>query len=271
MTTREIVAELAPRNILGTESDDTLLAQERADGAWQYLSGFGGNDTYYYGTDSGLTYIYARDEDPEMGENDRVVFLDLNLEDFTLGWQDYRESYPSEQISLSLLWDNGALSGQIQIGNGGKNIEEFVFADGTTMTARDIVANLASSHQTGTDGDDTFLAQERADGAWQYLSGYSGNDTYYYGTDSGLTYIYARDEGLEMGTLDRVVFLDLNLDDITIGSQDYRDSYSSEQIALVIMWETDDGSGQLQIGDGGEHIEEFVFADGTVMEYFDFL
>ena len=106
-------------------------------------------------------------------------------------------------------------------------------------------------------------------GGWQYLYGESGNDTYLYGTESRQVYI-SSSEGKGRGN-DTVVFKDLRLEDVTFTSYDYTKGgtvKSNEGNSLRILWKKDGQSGELRIANMGEHIEKFVFADGTRVDGF---
>ncbi len=270
--------------LVGGEGADRLDAGAGVAGEFQYLFGEGGDDTYVYGSESGLVYIGSRGEGAATGAADRVVFSDLDASDVILGHQDYRDSYPVEGLAMMIMWQNGEASGQLQIANGARDIESFQFADGAVFNTLQLTPQSGGTYSStgagasadlifGGAGTDRLYGGEGADllnagagvaGEFQYLFGEGGDDTYVYGTESGLAYIGSGGEGATSGTADRVVFTDLNAGDVTIAYQDYRDSYPSEGLAMMIMWQNDQGSGQLQIANGGRDIESFQFADGSV-------
>lgn len=266
--------------IYAGDGDDRLDAGAGVAGEFQALSGEGGNDTYVYGKASGGVYI-GSSEGAGAGIADEVVFVDLNVGEITLGWQDYRGDYPAEGLALIIQWFDGEASGQLQIANEGRHIESFRFADGAVFNTLQLTAAAGGSHVSGatadlilggagTDrifagaGDDRLDAGAGVAGVFQYLSGQSGNDTYVYGRVSGLVYIDSS-EGAGTGAADQVVFTDLNIGDVSLGWQDYRNDYPAEGRALMIQWSNGQTSGQLQIANEGRHIETFRFADGTVV------
>ncbi|WP_166415633.1 calcium-binding protein [Cochlodiniinecator piscidefendens] len=84
----------------------------------------------------------------------------------------------------------------------------------------------------GGGGHDVLDAGLSSNGL-QVLNGQSGNDTYQYATDHGLVYIGHHTESLHSGTMDRVVFADLNVDDFTFATADYSQiSNLGNQVAL---------------------------------------
>jgi hypothetical protein len=80
-----------------------------------------------------------------MGTADRVVFTDLNVDEVTLDYEDYRGDYPSEGLALMIQWSNAQGSGQLQIANEGRNIEAFQFADGSVFTATQLLARISGN------------------------------------------------------------------------------------------------------------------------------
>ncbi len=266
----------------GGGGNDRLDAGAGVAGQFQYLYGDGGDDTYVYGTATGLAYIHSS-EGAGSGTSDRVIFTDLNLADLTLGSQDYRGDYPAEGLALMLLWSNDQGSGQLQIANEGRHIEAFQFADGSVFNTLQLTAATGGIHVSngsgasadlilggagtdriyGGDGNDRLDAGAGVAGQFQYLFGEGGDDTYVYGMTSGLVYINSS-EGAGTGTADRVMFADLDVGHVTLGYEDYRADYLAEGLALGIRWSNAQGSGELQVANGGRHIEAFQFADGTV-------
>ncbi len=228
-------------------------------------------------------YISNYAESATTGTMDRVVFDDLNLSDFTFGTVDYSQyAYGGDQVALRMLWDNGTESGELRIAFMGEHIEEFEFADGTTvsniqiadvaggaLTGSDnddlLVGSIGNGSLIGRDGDDVLIAGTDT-GGLQVLYGQSGNDTYQYVSDQGLVYISHHAESATSGTMDRVVFEDLNFSDFTFGTFDYSQASNlGNQVALRMLWDNGTETGELRIAYMGEHIEEFEFADGTVL------
>ncbi len=132
-----------------------------------------------------------------------MIFSDLDFTDITVTTHDYGTSIHCEAIRLR--WDDGSSSGELRISNLGEHIETYEFADGTTVDQAAFSSAVINTI-TGTSGDDrldgtasneVFLGLAGTDriyagdgddeldagagnGAWQYLEGRAGNDTYHY-------------------------------------------------------------------------------------------
>ncbi|MCP5080552.1 MAG: hypothetical protein GY948_02525 [Alphaproteobacteria bacterium] len=290
----DTLSGLAGNDILfGHEGDDDLDAG--AGTGWQYLYGGGGDDTYRYSEEDGLVFINggAGNEGAEDGSNDAIVFDDLDFGDFTFSTYDYGTA--DNGVSLRMVWNDGSSSGELRIGHEGQYIEEFRFADGTVITdigqaiAASQTVNGTASNDTlhggayndtlnGEAGNDILYGHAGNDDldagagtSWQYLYGGGGDDTYRYSKEDGLVFINggAGNEGAADGTNDRVVFDDLNFADITIQTYDYGTAANGN--SLRMLWNDGSSSGELRIGHEGQYIEEFQFANGTLMTADDFI
>ncbi|KZL19397.1 Bifunctional hemolysin/adenylate cyclase precursor [Pseudovibrio sp. Ad37] len=264
----------------GSDGNDTLSAGQGA-GGWQYIAGYGGNDTYLYGKGHGAVLINAHEGEGD--GTDTVRFTDLSLSDLRIGTHKYSAT-SAQGTALKFGWSDGGDSGQLRIANMGQHIERFEFADGTVLEnieVRDdgrlklfgadkaggayIIGSDKDDFIYGTIGADVLSAGRGADD-WQHLYGYSGNDTYLYGFGGGNTMISAS-EGANDGT-DIVRFTDLSLSDFTIGTQQYSDSNG---LVLKFQWNKNGEQGQLRVAQMGEYIERFEFADGTVLSSIELL
>ncbi|WP_269586171.1 DUF4214 domain-containing protein [Roseibium sp. Sym1] len=272
--------------------DDTIEtgASDYAD--WQNLYGQAGDDTYVIGSDAGSVFLY-HDAEVAGGGTDTIRFKDLSLSDLTVSTHDYGASN-NNGVSLVLSWDaeGDRAAGRLHIANGGDQFERFEFADGTVVdeirldssgrvlvngTSGDDyirVGALSPGDGTGrfTDdnrvyagaGNDTLETSTSDYADWQHLYGQAGDDTYVIGSDGGSMIIDHTSELVD-GGMDTVRFKDLTLSDLTIS---YRTYYNANGVALRFEWQ-DEGSrpaGQLQIANGGDQIERFEFADGTVVD-----
>ena len=277
--------------LFGGAGDDILNIGTNDVANFQYFYGQGGDDTYEIGSDNGRIFISATNgENAASGINDRVVFDDLTLDDITVSYFDYSATGSSAQgNAINLNWNKDGNSGQLRIGQEGQYIEAFEFADGTTLSSIQEHASGIGLDLRGTDGDDIINGGNGRDiifggdgddvlstGAndvanFQYLYGQQGDDTYRIGSDNGRIFISATSgENATSGINDRVVFDDLTLDDITVSYFDYSATGSSAQgNAINLNWNKDGNSGQLRIGQEGQSIEAFEFADGTVVTDFD--
>ncbi|MGH0004656.1 calcium-binding protein [Pseudovibrio ascidiaceicola] len=259
----------------GSDGNDTLSAGQGA-GGWQYIAGYGGNDTYLYGKGHGAVLINAHEGEGD--GTDTVRFTDLSLSDLRIGTHEYSSTSP-QGTALKFGWSDGGDSGQLRIANMGQHIERFEFADGTILSSIELLESgqlklhgfagvdnviLGSVYDdvvNGSDGNDTLSAGQGA-GGWQYIAGYGGNDTYLYGKGHGAVLINAHES--EGDGTDTVRFTDLSLSDLRIGTHEYS-STSPQGTALKFGWSDGGDSGQLRIANMGQHIERFEFADGTIL------
>ncbi|WP_434052158.1 MAG: putative Ig domain-containing protein [Roseibium sp.] len=118
----------------------------------------------------------------------------------------------------------------------------------------------------GNEGDDILDAGGAAGDLWQYLYGGEGNDTYLYGKESGNVLVRTHRGEIGATGLDTLVFKDLTLADITFGYFDYSTRTNPIEAwgnALTMSWNDGTSSGEVRIIEEGQHIEKFVFADGT--------
>lgn len=269
--------------IYGGDGADYLNAGAGVGNECQYLFGEAGDDVYAFGTVSAYVYIGSAAESLA-GGHDRVVFSDLRAVDVALGEEDYRDTYASEGVALTITGTGRAGSGRFEFANGGVHIEEFEFADGrvfqtlqTTSAAGGLYVTRGSGQSAdlifggaGVDriyagsGNDILNAGGSVGADCQYLYGEEGDDTYVFGAVSGYVYVGSSAESAGTGTADRVIFSDLKVTDITLGFEDYRNSYPSEGLAIVINGRSPAGTGRLEIANGAREIEAFEFADGRV-------
>jgi serralysin len=127
---------LAGNDTIYAGDGDDILDAGAGDGGWQYLYGQNGNDTYVYSKEDGRVFI-SGSEGATTGNADKVMFGDLNFSDINVWFYDYKNSIDGKAICLS--WDDGTDSGELRIGFEGHYIEEFQFADGTIMTASELL------------------------------------------------------------------------------------------------------------------------------------
>ena len=126
---------------------------------------------------------------------------------------------------------------------------------------------------SGGEGDDTLDAGRSDGSGWQRLDGGAGDDTYRVGKGDGLVTIVDWAEGADTGAADRVVFSDLALSEVSLAVETERlpsltgdgEVVWTDEHTLVVEWTKDGESGRLKVADGGEHIERFEFADGSVL------
>jgi len=276
--------------LFGGDGDDDLDAGAGGS-SFQYLSGEDGNDTYRYSKEDGRVFIDTRGEGVDQGTDDIFVFDDLNYDDFSFRFMQYSQS--GFDNALRMLWDDGSSSGEVRIGLEGQTIETYQFADGTTMTAQELLDSITTITGTsgndtlrGTGADDTIQGLDGIDrlfggdgdddldagaggSSFQYLSGEDGNDTYRYSKEDGRVFIDTRGEGADQGTDDIFVFDDLNYEDFSFRFMQY--SQSGIGNTLRMIWDDGTSSGEIRIGLEGQTIETFQFADGSTYTADDLL
>ena len=201
----------------------------------------------------------------------------------------------------------------------GEKIEEFIFADGTTLSSitpdwlryhPSYAANYPNDNRdklAGTSGDDTIYAPDLGDAVYvyggagndvligsdtgnDYLSGDAGNDilkvggnihggsqliyggagsdTYHIQANSGAVVMTYAGEGHSTTDVDRIIFDDITMNDLTDVRSITHEAGNPYGTEIVIEWTVDGQSGSLKLDNMGEKIEEFIFADGTVVDDF---
>ena len=168
----------------GDGGDDTLDAGESDGSQWQTLDGRSGNDTYRVGKSHGLVRIDSRAESADTGTADRVVFTDLALSDVSFTWETRRTPSFSqgtlvwtENRSLVVGWTKDGESGKLWVADSARHIEEFEFADGSTLSRVEVGGLVGTS---GADLIATGAGADTMDGGAgdDELQGGGGDDTY---------------------------------------------------------------------------------------------
>ncbi len=248
--------------------NDTLDAGAGTGGSFQYLFGEAGSDTYRISRNDGLVFVDAGSENATSG-TDKVVFSDLTMSDLSFATYNYTTSSPANGVALRMLWTGG----EFRVGQMGDHIESFEFADGmkvssigltathlnlTGTAGNDIIHGSAMNDRIyGGAGNDTLDAGAWAGGSFQYLFGEAGSDTYRISRNDGLVFVDAGSENATSGT-DKVVFSDLTMSDLSFATYNYTTSSPANGVALRMLWT----GGEFRVGQMGDHIESFEFADG---------
>ncbi len=291
-------------NLLGSYGDDLMIGGESSDNlngslgndildpgaggvATQILFGQQGDDTYIVGANSGTVRISHWSESADSGF-DRVVFRDLDFSDITMTSYDYGDADGQRML---LSWQKDGEQGELHLAHMGAYVEELVFADGSAFLPQYMAPSLAQI--VGTDGEDTLRGTNldeilvggdgtdhlQASGGddvldpgaggdgFQFLYGQAGDDTYLIGQDVGTARINIWSESASTGSADVVHFTDLLFSDLIVS--EYAGS-GADGTELRLSWDTGTAAGMLQIADLGQHIETFVFADGTTAIAEDF-
>ncbi|MEM7068906.1 MAG: M10 family metallopeptidase C-terminal domain-containing protein, partial [Pseudomonadota bacterium] len=148
----------------GGDGDDILSAGAGSSSSseFQYLYGEAGNDTYRISKSDGSVFIGGSTaETATSGSADRVVFTDLDFSDISIDYNDYGNAQGN---AIRLMWNKDGESGELRIAQEGNYIEQFRFADGTTLSkiegqwlARahpDVYAGRPENRLIGTAGGD---------------------------------------------------------------------------------------------------------------------
>ena len=233
-----------------------------------------GDDTYSFRRADGSLTISAEQETEASGDNDRLVFTDLSIEDVT---------FANTAGDLEIAWQKNGGSGAVRVAEVGTVIESFEFADGSVIGSvsaehfslgRDRLLGTSDDDKihggndgftsgvlmiSGRDGDDDLKGAH-------YLQGGAGNDTYRIAQGDATRMIYSETSGE-----DRIVFEDIALADVSFELIDK----NWIQDRLRISWTNDDGSNQyVDVEKDGTGIESFEFADGsarTINELWDMI
>jgi Ca2+-binding RTX toxin-like protein len=232
--------------INGLDDRDNVLDGRQGD---DQLNGGNASDTYAFGVGYDIDIITeTRDANSNAGAVDRVVFGELITPESLLVRRD------GDDLILTVI--DGTDELRVAEGLSERQIEEFIFADGTVWTQSDIQDQLLRSTDdadrlTGFDGRDDLL-----DGGLgnDILEGRGGNDTYRF--EIG----YGSDSISDAGGVDRIEFGDL------ITPQNI--SFAEDDGNLVIRFAGADDT--LVILDalmsGSAAIETLAFADGTEID-----
>ncbi|GHA47710.1 hypothetical protein GCM10008927_10790 [Amylibacter ulvae] len=262
----------------GGDGDDMLYAgANTVNNSAEYLRGRDGDDTYMITKSDNHTTILDETEDSGY---DRIVFSDFNLDGFN------EISVNSAENMVFAFTNEADDSAKIVVRNF-DCIEELEFADGTVLTngntlndingdnflfgtneadslrGRDgndlLIGGDGRDNLNGGDGDDILSAGGNTDGrsASEYLRGLDGDDTYIITHDDYRPYITG-ESNTNAGGHDVIRFQDFDIDDfdrIWIDNNN-RLNFSFDN--------AHDQEGRLTVS-SHNNIEEFVFADGTVV------
>jgi Ca2+-binding RTX toxin-like protein len=262
-----IVGTASNETLKGTVSDDTLTGG----GGTDVIAGGRGSDTYLFGLGDGSITI-----------DDTGLDSDLDVIAFGPGISvaDIRvERNASSADALVIRVGSGGdtiFLPRSRVADGSASIEEFRFANGTSLTLRDII-NLGVSGPT-TDGGDTFLGFDRSDFLYggdgndvldggrgnDNLEGQAGADTYRYSLGGGDDRIYDIGHYNSPTAGDRLVLGA----GITKGNLRFEHDLSDGN-ALRISFAGVPGSVVIEsqfVGNDNHGVETIVLADGTTFD-----
>ena len=227
-----------PNTLDGRQGDDTLRGGNAA-------------DTYAFGIGYGFDQIVERSDTAQV--QDRVVFGEGVAAD------DLRLRRDGNDLLIDL--GNGADVLRIVGGFGSTTVERFSFADGSELTLADLRARLlvgsaGNERLTGFDGVNDRLSGGAGS---DELIGGSGHDTYVFGHGDG------QDSVLDSQGTDRIEFgIGVTRDQVRfeLAGNDLVIRLSPGDDSLVLL-------GAADATNNSRAIEEFAFADGTVLSMAD--
>lgn len=252
-------ATIGDDHIVGFFNDDVIDGGAGND----VLEGRDGADTYVFGRGYGQDEIIETLTDGNLSENDTVRF------NADVTWSDLRFSHAGDALTISIAGTTDSLT------IGGEwttitdtstatwwDVENFVFADGTTKTKADIQAELLRS-TAGNDHLIGFYTDDVLDGGAgdDLLEGGRGADTYLHGIGDGNDTIADYVNYWGSGN-DRLIFgAGISTADVTVR----RSTDNANDMVLSVQNGASSVTLTNQITGGREWTLDYVeFADGTV-------
>ncbi|MBY3187894.1 calcium-binding protein, partial [Rhizobium laguerreae] len=263
-------------SIYGFWTNDTLDGGAGND----YLAGGDGDDTYFFGYGDGQDVVQESYGIVLYSDHDTVRFKsDVEVDDVTF------QRVGDYDLLITLAGSNDSLliRNEYDIAVWDMNdVEQFVFADGTTLSKFDLIDRFIAAQVT--DGDDTITAfdfdeaitagagADTIDGRGgndvitggvgdDNIRGGGGNDTFYYGRGDGNDVVT---DAFCNGTDDRLVFTDILPADVRL-------ERSGNDLRIVIGSSGTGVEGSVLLKDEfaadiwhSTGVEEIHFADGTV-------
>lgn len=266
-------------------TDDHLVGTPDVDflnggGGIDYMSGGDAGDHYFFGRGDGQDTIEDREVWIWQASNDYVHFgTGITEDDVT-----FQRAGLTDDLQIRINGTNDVLTvtDQFSVAYGLLNtqqdrIEIFTFDDGSYVGWEDIIKALDAA--AGTSGDDVihgFSYDDLLDGGAgdDFLSGGNGNDTYVFGRGYGSDTIEDRLGYILSGTDDTVQFkAGISQSDLTFhhdgNTSDLRITVNGTDDSLTIKGEFYIIYGLFPTMDN--RIENFTFADGTVLGWHDIL
>ena len=263
-------------NLIGTPDVDFLNGGAGTD----FMSGGDAGDHYFFGLGYGHDTVEDREVWVWQASNDYVHFgAGITEDDVT-----FQRVGVSDDLRVSINGTSDALTvtGQFGVAYGLLNtqqdrIEIFTFDDGSYVGWEDIIKALDAA--AGTAGDDTitgFSYDDLLDGGAgnDFMTGGNGNDTYVFGRGYGSDTIEDRVNYILSGTDDTVKFKEgISRSDLTFhhdgNTSDIRITINGTDDSLTVRGEFSIIYGLIATMD--DRIENFTFADGTVLGWHDIL
>ncbi|MDE6745749.1 MAG: hypothetical protein K2J72_03815, partial [Oscillospiraceae bacterium] len=258
--------------IYGYSGNDILIGGKGDDN----LYGGVGDDTYIFNLGDGNDII---NEQNSRSTNDRIVFGE------GISAEDIEVIRSGDDMVLKIKDTEDSLRIVSQYSNGWYWVENFEFADGTVLTVNDLLNTSLTIHGSGVIEDytkgygnknNTLVGSDESDSIYGYsgndiLIGGKGND-YLYGDVGDDTYIFNLGDGNDIineqnsrSTNDRIVFGE------GISAEDIEVIRSGDDMVLKIKDTEDSLRIVSQYSNGWYWVENFEFADGTVLTANDLL
>lgn len=254
LTAEEMYAHIydVERTYVGTDGPDTIVASGSRDDLItggkgdDVLSGGASGDTYFFAADHGADTINEAANQP----GDTVVFEDMSSTDFSV-------RFNAGDLLITNLHspqDSVRIKGQTA---GSFRIENFMFADGVALTARQMQDLVYA--QMVTEGDDLIIGTAAAEtfamsNGNDRFEGRGGDDRYI-----REAHISGDHQIFDTGNYDRLFLNGLTPDDVQL-------SASGENVILTLPNGSVTLVGQRR-APGDNVIEEIRFGDGTVWAY----
>jgi len=242
-------------HLIGFSDNDVLNGGTGND----ILEGRDGSDTYVYGAGYGNDIVRENVTNSNLSDNDRVILSGLSRGDVSFTRADN-----NLVMTIGATGETLTIEGQFNFSNwlAWQDIETFEFADGSTLSAQAISAEILG----GTPGDDNLVGTFRTDvldggPGNDILSGGDGSDIYVFGIGYGTDTIYenvsnanlADDDELRFGA--GIAASDLsytrNGNNLTISINGTSDSITLIDQFSFAAWYT------------WKDVESFRFVDGT--------
>ncbi|NYE30611.1 Ca2+-binding RTX toxin-like protein [Rhodanobacter sp. K2T2] len=243
-------AQLNQMEMTGTTANDTLYGTSGADvidgkGGSDSVIGEGGSDTFVFNVGYGHLEInesYNTSEQPVLKFGAGITAASLHVNENANNLIIADET-TGDQITLDKMWSTS-----------GDGVATVQFADGTTMTA----AQLIQMEMTGTTGADTITGTSSANlidgkGGNDSVVGSGGNDTFVFNSGYGHLEINEVYKSGQVPVLQLGSGITASVLHVTKSGNNLMltDGVSGDQITLDSMWTTaTDGVASVQLSDG---------------------
>jgi Ca2+-binding RTX toxin-like protein len=246
-------AQLIQMEMIGTTGNDTITGTSGADlidgkGGSDSVTGAGGSDTFVFNSGYGhleINEVYISGQTPvlQLGTGITASALHVTTDGYSLFLAD---GISGDQIILDYANSSNGISG----------VQTVAFADGTTLTAAQLVQ--MANDITGTTGNDTLSGTSGADqidgkGGNDLVLGYGGSDTFVFNAGYGQlaideSYTSGQQPVLQLGAGITASALQATTDGYNLL---LTDGITGDKVNLESMWENAAyGVAEVQLADG---------------------